>query len=167
MIPGLVSIVITTFNRAHMLEDCIRILSGQTYTQYEVVIIDDGSSDNTKEVVERLLPTRRSSSATGCVATTATLELCSGEQRCLQPMDFSMKRSPGRGMMTASSPSGWLHSAVGLAIARTAGPITRIMEPRATVWYGLQAPLPCNSPITPMLLWRRHSHKRVFWKKTK
>ncbi|WP_299116124.1 glycosyltransferase family 2 protein [uncultured Winogradskyella sp.] len=48
----LVSIIIPTFNRAHLISETLDSVFAQTYTDWECLIIDDGSSDNTKEVVE-------------------------------------------------------------------------------------------------------------------
>jgi glycosyltransferase involved in cell wall biosynthesis len=49
----LVSIVITTFNHAAFIQKAITSALGQTYTNLEVLVIDDGSTDKTKEVVEQ------------------------------------------------------------------------------------------------------------------
>ena len=48
----LVSVVIPTYNSAEFLVEALDSVSEQTYNNYEVVLIDDGSTDNTKEVVE-------------------------------------------------------------------------------------------------------------------
>jgi len=48
----MVSINIATRNRAHLLERCFKSIFNQTYTNYEIVIVDDGSSDNTEHVVK-------------------------------------------------------------------------------------------------------------------
>jgi glycosyltransferase involved in cell wall biosynthesis len=50
--PPKVSIVITTYNRAYCISDAIQSALDQTLPVAEVLIIDDGSTDNTAEVVE-------------------------------------------------------------------------------------------------------------------
>ena len=47
----LFTIVIPTFNRSHMIDKAIESILNQEYKKFEVIIIDDGSKDNTKEVV--------------------------------------------------------------------------------------------------------------------
>ena len=48
-----ISIIIPTFNRAHLLERTINSVLKQTYTDFEIIIIDDASQDNTKDIVQR------------------------------------------------------------------------------------------------------------------
>lgn len=50
--PGLVTVVIPTFNRADIVGRAIESALGQTYRDVEVVVVDDGSSDGTRAVVE-------------------------------------------------------------------------------------------------------------------
>ena len=45
------SIVIPTFNRAHLLPLAVRSVLGQSFENYEIVISNGGSTDNTSEVV--------------------------------------------------------------------------------------------------------------------
>lgn len=49
-----VSIVLPTYNRARFLPDAFRALREQTWIDWELIVVDDGSSDDTPEVVERL-----------------------------------------------------------------------------------------------------------------
>ena len=46
-----ISIIITTYNRANYLKSCIESVLNQTIKDFELIIIDYGSTDNTKEVV--------------------------------------------------------------------------------------------------------------------
>lgn len=48
---GLVSVIIPTYNRAAIVVRAIESALSQTYRALEVVIVDDGSTDNTSEVV--------------------------------------------------------------------------------------------------------------------
>lgn len=50
----MISVVIPTHNRADLLPRAIKSVQAQTYTDLEILIISDGSEDNTQEVVEEL-----------------------------------------------------------------------------------------------------------------
>lgn len=47
----LVSVITTTYNRADRLKDMIQSVIDQTYTNWELILVDDGSTDNTTAVV--------------------------------------------------------------------------------------------------------------------
>lgn len=48
----LVSVIIPSYNRAHMLPRAIESLFKQTYENWEALIVDDASTDNTKEIIQ-------------------------------------------------------------------------------------------------------------------
>jgi glycosyltransferase involved in cell wall biosynthesis len=54
---GLVSVIIPTYNRSAFLKEAIESVIAQTYRPIECVVVDDGSTDNTKEVVEEIANT--------------------------------------------------------------------------------------------------------------
>lgn len=51
----LFSIIVPCYNQAQYLEECIQSVIAQTYDNWECIIIDDNSPDNTKEVAQRLI----------------------------------------------------------------------------------------------------------------
>jgi len=53
-----VSVVLPTYNRARTLPRAIKSVLNQSYDEYELVIVDDGSTDNTDDVVRRFTDDR-------------------------------------------------------------------------------------------------------------
>ena len=47
-----VTVFTPTYNRAYIIEELYRSLQRQTYTDFEWLVIDDGSADNTEELFE-------------------------------------------------------------------------------------------------------------------
>jgi len=52
MAGPLVSFITPTYNRAYILGEALESIRAQTYPDWEAIVIDDGSTDNTKELVE-------------------------------------------------------------------------------------------------------------------
>lgn len=48
----LASIIICTYNDANTLEECIMSVRNQTYKNIEIIVINDGSTDNTAEIID-------------------------------------------------------------------------------------------------------------------
>ncbi len=53
-----VSVIVTTRNRARLLERCLRSVRAQTLRDHEVVVVDDASEDDTPRVAARLASRR-------------------------------------------------------------------------------------------------------------
>ncbi len=49
-----VSVIIPTYNRENLIERSVRSVLNQTYENLEVIVVDDGSTDNTEEVVKSI-----------------------------------------------------------------------------------------------------------------
>ncbi len=48
----LISIIIVSYNRAHFLPEALDSIRRQTFGDYEIILVDDGSTDNTEEIAE-------------------------------------------------------------------------------------------------------------------
>ncbi|HEY3275787.1 MAG TPA: glycosyltransferase family 2 protein [Syntrophorhabdaceae bacterium] len=53
-VAGKVSVIIPTYNRAHFIKNAVESIQNQEYKNLEIVIVDDGSRDDTAEIVRRL-----------------------------------------------------------------------------------------------------------------
>src|SRR4029453_16956542 len=51
--PSLASIILPTFNRARFLPEAFESIERQSWTDWELIVVDDGSTDDTRELVER------------------------------------------------------------------------------------------------------------------
>ena len=51
-----VSVIIPTYNRKNLLKRALNSVSSQTYVPHEIIVVDDGSSDGTKDWVSERFP---------------------------------------------------------------------------------------------------------------
>jgi len=56
--PGFVSVIIPTYNRVHLVSQAVQSVLDQTYQDLEIIVVDDGSTDNTEEVVRSFKDSR-------------------------------------------------------------------------------------------------------------
>ncbi len=55
MSKPLITIIIPTYNRADLVPRAINSALNQTFKDFEIIIVDDGSTDNTKDVIKKYL----------------------------------------------------------------------------------------------------------------
>ena len=51
--PLLISVILANYNHSHYLEDNLNGLLAQTYPHWELILVDDASTDNSKEIIAR------------------------------------------------------------------------------------------------------------------
>lgn len=52
----MISVIINVYNGEKYIERCVRSVLAQTYKNYELLIVDDGSTDGTAGIVDRYPP---------------------------------------------------------------------------------------------------------------
>lgn len=62
----LVSVIIPTYNRAYLLKETLDSLRMQRYRPLEVIVVDDGSTDNTKAELQQWIEAEKSDPALRC-----------------------------------------------------------------------------------------------------
>jgi glycosyltransferase involved in cell wall biosynthesis len=83
--PPLVSVIIPSYNSARFLAEAVKSAFAQTYTSLECIVVDDGSTDNTDEVLQQLVscyPSLRTAKKTNGGPSSARnlgLRLCRGD----------------------------------------------------------------------------------------
>ena len=55
MNSNLVSVIIASYNYQNLIEKAIKSVLNQTYENWELIIVEDGSTDNSEKVIEKYL----------------------------------------------------------------------------------------------------------------
>lgn len=55
-IPGLITVIIPTYNRSELLARSVSSVLAQTYAPLELIVVDDGSTENIPEAVQAIAP---------------------------------------------------------------------------------------------------------------
>ncbi len=92
-----VSVILPTYNRAGILEESIASVLGQTYGDLELIVVDDGSTDGTAELIggirdPRLRYIRLDENGGGAAARNIGLENASGRYIAFQDSDDKWHR---------------------------------------------------------------------------
>lgn len=87
-----VSVIIPTYNRAHLIGGAIQSVLDQTYQDFEIIVVDDGSTDNTAEVVksfneQRIKCIRHDKNRGGSAARNTGIKAAKGEYIAFQDSD--------------------------------------------------------------------------------
>jgi glycosyltransferase involved in cell wall biosynthesis len=87
----LVSVIVPAFNAEAFIGEALNSIFVQTYTPIEVIVIDDGSTDRTSEIVRQsprsVVFCRKPSSTGAAAARNMAFELCTGEYICFVDAD--------------------------------------------------------------------------------
>ena len=54
----LVSVIIPVFNTEKYIEDCIFSVINQSYDQLEIIIVNDGSTDGSRSIIQKYMEVR-------------------------------------------------------------------------------------------------------------
>ncbi|EBR4041011.1 glycosyltransferase, partial [Salmonella enterica] len=84
ILKGKVSILMPTYNSADFIEEAVNDIIMQDYVHWELIIVDDGSTDNTRDILrkyndERIIIHYMTKNSGISVALNKALELASGE----------------------------------------------------------------------------------------
>lgn len=87
----MISVIMPTYNRADLIDKSIMSVLQQTYKDIELIIVDDGSTDNTKEIVSGIRDARckyfYQENKGACAARNYGIDLAQGEYIAFQDSD--------------------------------------------------------------------------------
>lgn len=88
----LISVVIPTYNRAQLIIETINSVLNQTYKNLEIIVIDDGSTDETEKIIKNIKDSRirylkHQQNLGGAKARNTGIEAATGEYICFLDSD--------------------------------------------------------------------------------
>ena len=100
------SVIIPLYNKAPYIEKTLQSVFAQTFTDYEIVVIDDGSTDNSYSLADQLLSTHNSHPATqtsNCAPQTPNSQIHNPHTPTPEPHtpNYQLLRQPNSGVSTA------------------------------------------------------------------
>lgn len=87
----MISVIVPTYNRASTIKKSLDSVLNQTFRDLELIVIDDGSTDNTKDIIDSYTDTRikyvYQKNAGACVARNLGINCANGELIAFQDSD--------------------------------------------------------------------------------
>ncbi len=96
MKKSFVSVIVPTYNRADLISETIESILNQTYKNIELIIVDDGSTDNTEKVIRKFKDNRIKYIKTGYSGVPA------------RPRNIGIKKAKGEYIAFLDSDDMWL-----------------------------------------------------------
>lgn len=145
--PPFFSVVILTYNRVGFIADTLRSVLAQSFAALEVLVVDDGSQDNTAEVVVQLTADARP----GC--TTSPKPTKSGARRATTAW-----RGPGGGTCCSWIPTTCCSPTIWPRCTRTSRP----RYVRTSSQPSITSTATATSPTTTLLPYRPGSTASIY-----
>lgn len=91
MMENLISVIIPVYNRENTIKNCLNSVLEQSYKNIEVIVVDDGSTDNTGQIIKELTDKRIKyiwqENKGACVARNNGISLAKGNYVAFQDSD--------------------------------------------------------------------------------
>lgn len=164
--PFLVSVTLPTYNRAYILKRAIDSVLFQTYKNIELVIIDDFSSDNTKEIVKsykdkRIRYLQNIKNLGGAESRNVGIKVAKGDYIAFQDSDdewLPNKLEKQMGILTTNSDE---VGAIYCNLKREGGQKNTIYAPRTVQGYIYRELLCANFITLPSLIIKKQCLEKV------